>query len=126
MTPPRKLAKILFHNHVKNCKSCKSETFSRATDNHTWKTEWTTAALAKVQLCEYENQTMEAFVAANRLSAKLDCPVPPRMILKLVNEHVASSPDKNAAPVSSPSISQTFQFRIGHTQASDTQTTSKT
>ena len=33
-------------------------------DNQTWQT-----------LCEYENQTLEAFVAARRLSAKFDCPV---------------------------------------------------
>ena len=44
-------------------------------DNQTWQTEWKTALLAKVQLCEYQNQTLEAFVAANRLSAKFDCPV---------------------------------------------------
>ena len=28
-----------------------------------------------VQLCEYENQTLEAFVAASRSYAKFDCPV---------------------------------------------------
>ena len=44
-------------------------------DNQTWQTEWKTAPLATVQLCEYENQTSEAFVAASRLSAKFDCPV---------------------------------------------------
>ena len=33
----------------------------------TWQTEWKTAPLTKVQLCEYENQTLEAFVAASRL-----------------------------------------------------------
>ena len=44
-------------------------------DNPTWQTEWKTAPLIKVQLCEYENQTLEAFVAASRLSAKFDCPV---------------------------------------------------
>ena len=31
--------------------------------NQTWQTEWKTVPLAKVQLCEYENQTLEAFVA---------------------------------------------------------------
>ena len=31
--------------------------------------------LAKVQLCEGENKTLEALVAASRLSAKFDCPV---------------------------------------------------
>ena len=34
-----------------------------------------TALLTKVQLCEYENQTLEAFVAASRLYAKFDCPM---------------------------------------------------
>ena len=34
-----------------------------------------TARLATVQLCEYKNQTLEAFVAASRLYAKFDCPV---------------------------------------------------
>ena len=37
--------------------------------------ELKTAPLAKVQLCEYENQTLEAFVAASCLYAKFDCPV---------------------------------------------------
>ena len=36
-------------------------------DNQTWQTEWQTAPLARVQLCEYENQTLEAFVAASCL-----------------------------------------------------------
>ena len=31
--------------------------------------------MAKVQLCEYENQTLEAFVAASRSYAKFDCPL---------------------------------------------------
>ena len=43
-------------------------------DNQTWQTEWKTAPLAIVQLCEYENQTLESF-AASRLYAKFDCPV---------------------------------------------------
>ena len=47
----------------------------RPLDNQTWQTEWKTAPLAKMQLCEYENQTLEAFVAATCLSAKFDCPV---------------------------------------------------
>ena len=43
-------------------------------DNQTWQTEWNTAPLAKVQLCEYKNkQTLEAFVAASCLYAKFDC-----------------------------------------------------
>ena len=32
-------------------------------DSRTWQTGWKTAPLAKVQLCEYENQTLEGFVA---------------------------------------------------------------
>ena len=32
-------------------------------DNQTWQTVWKTAPLTKEQLCEYENQTLEAFVA---------------------------------------------------------------
>ena len=45
-------------------------------DNQTWQTEWKTAPLAKVQLCEYQNQTMEAFVAVSRSYAtRFDCPV---------------------------------------------------
>ena len=35
-------------------------------DSQTWQTEWKTAPLAKVQLYEYENQTLEAFVADSR------------------------------------------------------------
>ena len=41
-------------------------------DNQTWQTEWKTAPLAKVQLCEYKNRTLEAFVAASHLYAKFD------------------------------------------------------
>ena len=36
---------------------------------------WKTAPLTKVQLCEYENQTLEAFVAGSRLYVKFDCAV---------------------------------------------------
>ena len=43
-------------------------------DNQTWQTEWKTAPLDKVQLCEYENQTLEAFVATSCLYAKFGCP----------------------------------------------------
>ena len=52
-------------------------------DNQTWQTEWKTAPLAKVQLCEYENQTLEAFVAARRLYVKFDCPVARQNVLLL-------------------------------------------
>ena len=44
-------------------------------NNQTWQTEWKTASLAKVQLCEYENQTLEAFVAASCSYIKYDCAV---------------------------------------------------
>ena len=44
-------------------------------ENQTSQTEWKTARLAKVQFCEYENQTLEAFVAAGRSYAKFDIPV---------------------------------------------------
>ena len=39
-------------------------------DNQTWQTEWKPVPLAKVQLCEYENQTFQAFVVSNHLCAK--------------------------------------------------------
>ena len=44
-------------------------------DNQTWQTELKTAPLTKVQLCEYRNQTLEAFAAASRLNTKIDWPV---------------------------------------------------
>ena len=56
-------------------------------DNQTWQTEWKTAPLAKVQSCEYENQTLEAFVAASRLYAKFDRPVPSQNISLLATAH---------------------------------------
>ena len=34
-------------------------------DNQTWQTEWKTAPLAKVQLCEHENKTFDLFVAVS-------------------------------------------------------------
>ena len=55
-----------FHNHAQYLKVKYS---GRPLDSQTWQTEWKTAPLAKVQLCEYENQTLEAFVAASRLYA---------------------------------------------------------
>ena len=36
-------------------------------DSQTWQTECKTAPLVIVQLCEHENQTLEAFVAVSRL-----------------------------------------------------------
>ena len=56
-------------------------------DNQTWQTEWKTAPLAKVQLCEYENQTLEAFVAASRLYTKFDCPVARQSVSLLATAH---------------------------------------
>ena len=41
-------------------------------DNQTWQTEWKTILLAKVQLCEYENETLKSFAAASCLYAKFD------------------------------------------------------
>ena len=38
-------------------------------------TKWKTVPLAKVQLCENENQILEAFFAVSRLYAKFGCPV---------------------------------------------------
>ena len=56
-------------------------------DNQTWQTEWKTAPLAKVQLCEYKNQTLEAFVAASGLHAKFDCPVTSQNLSLLATAH---------------------------------------
>ena len=40
-----------------------------------------------MQLCEYENQTLEALVAASRLSAKCDCPVTHQNFKLLATAH---------------------------------------
>ena len=45
----------------------------RPLGNQTLQTERNTGPLAKVQLCEYENQTLETTVVASRLNAKFDC-----------------------------------------------------
>ena len=45
----------------------------RPLGNQTLQTEWNTGPMAKVQLCEYENQTSETIVVASRLNAKFDC-----------------------------------------------------
>ena len=55
--------------------------------NQTWQTEWKTVPLAAVQLCEYENQTLEAFLAASRLYSKFDCPVARQNLLLLATAH---------------------------------------
>ena len=47
--------------------------------SQTWQTEWKTTPLAKVQLCEYEYQTLEAFVVASictPISLIVQWPVP--------------------------------------------------
>ena len=49
------------------------KTFDEPLDNQSLQTEWKSAPLAKVQLCEYDNQTLEAFVVAS--CAKFDWPV---------------------------------------------------
>ena len=56
-----------------SCAVAKSENFWRATGQSNLANRM--APLAKVQLCEYENQTLEAFAVASHLSAKFDCPV---------------------------------------------------
>ena len=56
--------------------------------NQTWQIEWKAAPLAKVQLCEYENQTLEAFVAASPLYiTKFDCPVVHQKVALLATAH---------------------------------------
>ena len=42
-----------------------------------------------MQLCEYGNQTLEAFVVASRLYAKFDCPVARQKFSLLVTANVA-------------------------------------
>ena len=59
----------------------------RPLDNQTWQTEWKTVPLAKVQSCEYKNQTLEAFVVVSRLSAKFDCPVACKNFSLLATAH---------------------------------------
>ena len=56
-------------------------------DNQTWQTEWKTAPLAKKQLYEYENQTLEAFVAASHLYVMFDCPVARQNVTLLATAH---------------------------------------
>ena len=56
-------------------------------DNQTWQIGWKTAPLAKVLLCEYENQTLEAFVAASRSYVKYDCAVAHQNFSLLATAH---------------------------------------
>ena len=55
-------------------------------DNQTWQTEWKTASLVKVQLYEYENRTLEAFVVTRRLHSNFDCPVARQNALFLIEK----------------------------------------
>ena len=55
-----------------SCAVGKSEKFWRATGQSNLVDSM---ELAKVQFYEYENQNLQAFVAANHLYAKFDCPV---------------------------------------------------
>ena len=50
-----------------------------------------TAPLAKVQWCEYENQTLEAFVVPSCLHTKLDCPVARHNFSRLTAAHNGES-----------------------------------
>ena len=77
-----------FHNHAQWLKMKYSD---GPLDNQTWQTEWKTAPLAKVQLCEYENQTLEVFVAVNPLYATFDRPVPHQNISFLATVHDCES-----------------------------------
>ena len=55
--PPSTISQ--FHNHAQ---SLKVKTSGGPLDNQTWQTEWKTTPLTKVQLCEHENQTLEAYM----------------------------------------------------------------
>ena len=54
-------------------------------DNQTWQTEWKTAPLDKLQLCEDEN--LGSFWYVSRLYAKFDCPVARQNIPLLATAH---------------------------------------
>ena len=66
------LQTMQFHNHAQQLKVKNS---GGPLDNQTWQTEGKTAPLAKVQLCEYKNQTLGVFVAVSHLYTKFDCSV---------------------------------------------------
>ena len=55
--------------------------------NQTLQIAWKTAPLAKVQLCEYEYQTLEAFVVASRSYVKYDCTVSCQKFSLLATAH---------------------------------------
>ena len=77
-----------FHNHVQQRKVNNT---GGPLDNQTWQREWKTAPLAKVQMCEYENQTLETFVAASRLYARFDCTVAHQNFPLLSTAHVCET-----------------------------------
>ena len=49
----------LIRQHHKHAQYLKVNISGGPLDNQTWQTEWKTAPLAKVQLYEYENQTLK-------------------------------------------------------------------
>ena len=59
-----------FHNHAQQLKGRYS---GGPLDNPTCQTEWKTVPLTKVQLCEYTNLTLGAFVVTSHLYTKFDC-----------------------------------------------------
>ena len=65
---------------LQSCAVAKSEKFWRAT----WQAEWKTGPPAKVQLFEYENQTLQDFVATSLSFAKFNCPVSRQLLLLLL------------------------------------------
>ena len=78
------------HTHLKLYKSVSqscavAETSDGPLDNQTWQTDWKTVSFAIVQLCEYENQTLETFAVASRLHRKVRCTFKPlRMIVRVL------------------------------------------
>ena len=66
-----------------SCGVAKSEFCGGLLGNQACQTEWKTAPLDKVQLCEYETQTLEAFHSY----AKFDCPVAHQIISLLATVH---------------------------------------
>ena len=70
-----------------SCAVAKSEKSWHATGQLNCQTEWKTAPLAKVQLCEHENQTLKFFFAASRLYAKFNCPVARQNVSPITTAH---------------------------------------
>ena len=67
------------HNYVQELVV---KTSDRPLDSETWQTECQTAPLAKVQWCEYKNQTLEVF-----LWPTFDCPVAHQKFSLLATAH---------------------------------------